>query len=202
MTNANDTAMVAREDNRFGEVQKNWGWLLALGILFIVLGTIGLGMTAFLTLASVLFFGVLLLIGGIAQAIEVFKAKGWKSIAWHMFIGLLYLVAGATVITDPLGASIALTLVIGVAILVAGVMRVMMAFQIKGTKGWGWTLASGVISVILGLMILAEWPVSGLWIIGLFVAIEMIVHGWSCVFIALAARSAQKASEDTAAVTA
>ena len=57
----------------FGELKKNWGWLLAFGILSIVLGTIGLGMTFGLTLASVLFFGVMLIIGGVVQSFDAFK---------------------------------------------------------------------------------------------------------------------------------
>jgi uncharacterized membrane protein HdeD (DUF308 family) len=67
-----------------------------------------------------------------------------------------------------------------------------MAFQIKPAAGWYWPLISGLVSVILGGMILAQWPQSGLWIIGLFIAIELLFNGWSYLFIALAARAAAK----------
>ena len=89
----------------FGDVQKKWGWLLALGIVFIILGTIGLGMSFALTLASVLVFGWLLIIGGVLQIVDVFQCKGWKSIAWHVLIAVLYVLAGVSVITDPLLAA-------------------------------------------------------------------------------------------------
>jgi uncharacterized membrane protein HdeD (DUF308 family) len=64
------------------------------------------------------------------------------------------------------------------------------AIQIRNRKNWGWPLLSGFISVLLGLIIAVKWPVSGLFVIGLFVAIELIMHGWSYIFIALAAKSA------------
>jgi uncharacterized membrane protein HdeD (DUF308 family) len=170
-------------------LRQKWGWMLALGILFIVLGTIGLGMAFALTLASVLFFGVLLLVGGGAQLVGAFQTKGWKSTLWNILIALVYIGAGALVIYDPVGTSIALTLVIAAALVAIGVLRIIMAFQLRRARGWWWPLVAGIASIILGGMIYANLPVSGLWVIGLFVALEMIFHGWSYVIVALAARS-------------
>lgn len=179
-------------------VQKNWGWLLLLGIIFIVLGTIGLGMLFAVTMASVIFFGVLLLLGGGAQFVDAFKCKGWKSIVWHVLMAVLYVVAGVAVIADPVLASAVFTLILAGTIAGAGIVRVIMALQHRDSKGWVWLLASGIVSIVLGLMIFAQWPVSGLWIIGLFVAIEMIINGWSYIFLALAARNAGKTTSPTA----
>ena len=67
-----------------------------------------------------------------------------------------------------------------------------MAFQLRGVKNWGWPLIGGIADIFLGFMILARWPVSGFWVIGLFVAIEMIISGWSYIFIALGARQMGK----------
>ncbi len=173
-----------------GDLKKNWGWFLALGILLVILGFIGLGMMLALTIASVLFLGVFFLIAAVAQIINAFKGKGWKSIAWHILSAILYGVAGVAVIINPLMASIFLTLVLGFSILIAGFTRIIMAFHIRGMKGWGWPLVGGIVSVLLGILIIAQWPVSGLWVIGLFVAIELIMSGWSYVFLALAARRA------------
>jgi len=173
-----------------GDLKKNWGWFLALGILLVIFGFIGLGMMLALTLASVIFLGVLLLIAAVAQIINAFKGKGWKSIAWHVLSAILYGLAGVVIIIDPLVASLIFTLVLGFIILLAGITRIVMAFHIKGAKGWGWPVVSGIISVLLGIMIIAQWPFSGFWVIGLFVAIEMIMSGWSYIFLALAARRA------------
>lgn len=194
---AEGTATAVSPEN-FGEVQKNWGWLLVLGIVFIILGTIGLGMLFALTIASVIFFGVLLLIGGGVQFADAFKCKGWKSIVWHVLMAILYIVAGIAVIVDPVMASALLTLILAGTITGAGIVRIIMALQHRDAKGWVWALVSGMISIVLGLMIFAQWPFSGLWIIGLFVAIEMIINGWSYIFLALATRSAKTTSANAA----
>jgi uncharacterized membrane protein HdeD (DUF308 family) len=179
-------------DTLFGDAKKNWGWLLALGILSIILGTIGLWMTFALTLAGVLLFGVLLLLGGIFQVVDAFKCKGWKGTALHVLIGLIYVAAGAIAIWDPLGAAVALTLLIGAAFIAVGILRLVMAIQHRSARGWGWALAGGIISLVLGVLIILGWPVSGLWVIGVFIAIELIVNGWTYLFIALAARRMAK----------
>lgn len=188
-----ETPVASAGLERFGDLQKNWGWLLALGLLFIILGTIGLGMTVVLTAASVWLFGVLMLVGGGFQFVDAFKCKGWQSMVWHVLIAVLYVIAGIVVMNQPLVAASILTLMLAGAIIAVGIIRVIMAFQHRHSKGWVWPLAGGIVSIILGVMIFSRWPVSGLWVIGLFVAIEMIVNGWSYIFIALAAKNAGKA---------
>jgi uncharacterized membrane protein HdeD (DUF308 family) len=178
----------------FGELQKNWGWLLALGILFVILGTIGLGMTFALTLASVLVFGILIGIGGLVQILHAVKCRGWASVLGHVLIGALYIVAGIAIVEDPVVASLVFTLLIAGAILAVGVVRLAMAFQMRGTRGWVWMLVGGVVAILLGLMIAVRWPVSAFWVIGLFVAIDMLFNGWSYIFVALAAREARGGS--------
>lgn len=173
----------------FGDLRKNWGWLLAFGIVSIVLGTIGLYMTFALTLATMLLFGVMILGAGLLQLFEAFACKGWKSVLAHVLIALFYVAAGGLIIADPVFASKLLTLILAGILVAAGVTRIAMAMQLRGVaSGWYWALLSGLISILLGAMIVLQWPVSGLWVIGLFVAVELIMNGWSYLFIALAAR--------------
>lgn len=192
-----ERALTGSEGVMFGEVQRNWGWLLGLGILFLILGIVGLGMTFALTMASVLFFGVLILIGGGLQLFESFKCKGWKSILWHVLIAVLYILVGIEIVTNPMAASAILTLLLAFGIIAVGIVRIVMAIQLRPFKGWIWPLLSGIVSILLGAMIATRWPVSGLWVIGLFVAIEMIAHGWSYVFIALAAKNASAVAAES-----
>jgi uncharacterized membrane protein HdeD (DUF308 family) len=181
-----------------GDLVHNWGWLLAQGILLVVLGTIGLGMTIWLTLASVFIFGVFLVIGGGVQIFQTFKCKGWESILWHGLIAVLYVLAGLSIMADPLAASTLITLLLAGALVGIGVVRLIMAFRLRGVKNWGWPLIGGIAAIVLGFMILARWPVSGFWVIGLFVAIEMIFGGWSYIFIALAAKEVGRKNAPTA----
>ncbi|WP_028387534.1 HdeD family acid-resistance protein [Legionella fairfieldensis] len=172
------------------ELKRNWGWLLALGILFVILGCIGMGMVVGLTLASMLFLGILLLIAGVSQIIDVFKAKYWKAVAWHALIAVFYIIGGCLVIYDPFLASTLITALLAGVLIVIGVTRFIMALKLYGSAGWGWLLVAGLIAIALGIMILVHWPISGLWVIGLFIAIEMIVDGWTYIFLALAIRRA------------
>ena len=179
----------------FGDLEKNWGWLLAFGIFSIVLGTVGLGMTFLLTELAVVFFAALLIVGGVFQLLDALKCQGWKSTAWHVLIALLYVAAGVYMTLHPTLAAISLTLLLGAMFIAVGILRGIMAFQMKPAKGWYWPLISGLISLVLGGLILAQWPASGLFIIGLFVAIELILNGWAYLFIALAARAKRKERE-------
>ena len=190
MSANNETASATLQAAFSGDLQRNWGWLLALGLSSIALGTLGLYMDFAFTDVSDLFFGVLILAAGIIQQVHAFTCTGWKSVLWHVLIALLYVAAGVDIMIDPIRASAILTLVLAGILIAVGGLRILMAFQLRPASGWFWPLLSGLISVALGAMIIAQWPASGLWVIGLFVAIELIFNGWSYVFIALAARQA------------
>jgi uncharacterized membrane protein HdeD (DUF308 family) len=193
MSASNETTLTTIQAAFSADLKKNWGWLLALGLASIVLGTLGFYMTFALTLASVLFFGVLILVAGVFQLVHAFTCTGWKPVLWHVLIALLYIAAGVDIMLNPARASLILTLVLAGILIAVGVLRGIMAFQLRPASGWFWPLLSGLVSIALGGMIVAQWPDSGLWVIGLFVAIELIFNGWSYVLIALAARKAAQA---------
>jgi uncharacterized membrane protein HdeD (DUF308 family) len=198
MTNGTAPSQAMAPIPVLGDLIHNWGWLLAQGILLVVLGTIGLGLTFWLTLATVFIFGLFLFIGGGVQIFQAFKCRGWQSVLWHVLIAILYVLAGLSIMADPLVASTLFTLLLAGALVGIGVVRIIMAFQLRGVKNWGWPLIGGIAAIILGFMILARWPISGLWVIGLFVAIEMIFSGWSYIIIALGAREIGKEHAPTA----
>lgn len=169
--------------------RKGRGWLLALGILFLILGCLGLGMTVGLTLVSMFFFGILLIVAGISQIIECFKEAHWQGVLWHAFISALYVIGGIIVIYDPFLASAMITALLAGVLVIIGLSRFFMALSIRKEKGWGWVLLAGLVSTALGIMIFMHWPMSGLWIIGLFIAVQLIVDGWTYIFLAASKRA-------------
>ncbi|MFI4918260.1 MAG: HdeD family acid-resistance protein [Legionellales bacterium] len=169
-------------------LNRNWGWVLGLGILFVILGCIGLGMAVGLTLVSMLFFAALLIIAGITHIVDVFKHKDWKAIIWQALIAVLYIIGGCVVFYDPFLASTLITALLAGILIVIGITRIIMAISLKDSKGWGWLFLAGITAMILGLLIILQWPISGLWVIGMFIAIEMLMTGWTYIFIALALR--------------
>ena len=176
-------------DEVFGELKKHWAWMLSLGIVMVILGIIGLGMTVLFNEIVVMYFGFLLLFGSGVQLMQAFRAEAWKGRVWHVLIALVYIVGGIIAVTEPVIAGMTLALLIAWTLIVIGVLRLFMALQMRGANGWLWTLLGGVLSVVLGVMIINEWPQSGLWVIGLFVAIEILFAGWSQIMIALAAKN-------------
>ena len=200
---ASDT--VAQDDGVRGI---NWGWLLVLGVLFLILGVIGLGMTYQLTAVAVFWFGILAIIGGVAQLIDAFHHKGWKGIVWHVIIGVAYIIAGIVLITSPLSSAFWLTLFLAVTLVVTGISRIFIAFRVRRQgAGWIWVLLTGLISIALGVLIYRtvippgaeqlatpegqlQWFAAWGGFIGLFVAIELIMEGVALISIALSRKNA------------
>lgn len=174
-------------------LSRNWGWLLAFGILMIILGMFAIGAPVVATVAVQIMLGWLLVIGGIAEGIHAFMAKDWRGFFLELLSAVLYLVVGVLLLVNPLLGAAALTLLLAAFLVVEGIFKVIMAMRVRDHRGWGWLLASGVLSLILGVLIWAQWPASGLWIIGLLVGIQLLFTGWSLVMLALAARAHRQA---------
>ena len=174
-------------------LSRNWGWLLALGILMIILGVVAMAAPVVATIAIQVMLGWLLVISGIAEGIHAFMVKEWRGFLLELLSAVLYLGVGLLLLVDPLKGALALTLILAVFLLVEGIFKIITAFRVRDHRGWGWLLASGIVSVVLGVMIWAQWPASGLWVIGLLVGIQLLFTGWSLVMLALVARGHRQA---------
>ena len=170
-----------------GELRRSWGWYLVLGIVLIVLGTIAIGSTFVMTIASVFFFGWLLIIGGVMEVIHAFWHKRWAGFFLDLLTGILYVVAGWMMVSNPKESALLLTLIIAMFLVFEGVFRIVAALAVRYPH-WGWLLFNGAISFLLGVSIWQRWPYSGLWVIGLFVGIEMLLNGWSLVMLSMTGR--------------
>lgn len=166
------------------EVRAHRTWFLILGIVLIVIGTIAIGSAELMTMVSVLLFGWLLIFAGLFEIIHSFARRAWGGFFINLMGGLLYGVTGLLMISHPGIAAITLTLLIALLFIVAGTFRIFVAFSTP-IHHRGWLILNGAISLILGFCIMDSWPVSGLWVIGLFLGIDMIFDGWTEVMLAL-----------------
>jgi uncharacterized membrane protein HdeD (DUF308 family) len=169
------------------EFSRNWGWFLALGLILIALGVIALGRLLFVTMASVVFFGWLLVIAGAIEALQAFGQHRWGGFFLHLFGGILYVVVGLMFVANPAVSALSLTLIMALFFMVSGAFRIVVALSMRFPE-WRWLLINGLVTLGLGLLIWKQWPVSGLWVIGLFIGFELIYTGVSWVFLSLAAR--------------
>jgi uncharacterized membrane protein HdeD (DUF308 family) len=175
-------------------LRNHWRWFLALGIAMIVFGTIAIGSGVLATVAATIVFGFLLIAGGIATIISSFYAGRWSGMLLHLLVGVLYTVVGLMIINRPAESAIELTLIIAFFLIFGGIFRVIYALSERFT-GWGWVLLNGGVSLLLGLLVYKQWPGSGLWLIGLFVGIELIFNGWAWIMLSLGLRPTGSATK-------
>ena len=166
----------------------NWSWFVLLGVALVVLGIVALGSAVITSLAAAAAIGVLLLLGGAAEAVGAFWCRGWSGFFLELLSGVLSIVVGLLFLRAPLNALAALTLLLACFLMVGGIFKVVAAIAYR-FAAWGWSLAGGIIDVILGVMIWQEWPASALWVIGLFVGIDLIFRGFNWIALGLALRS-------------
>jgi len=165
-------------------IQGQWAWLLALGIVLVVVGTIAIGMPLLTTLATALTIGVLLLLGGVAQLVGTFWTRNWSGFFLMLLMGVLYVVLGLLFVREPIQAAEALTLLLACTLMVSGVFRITGSL-IHRFPQWGWIFFGGVLNLALGIVIWLQWPFSGFWVIGLFVGIDILFSGWTWIMLAL-----------------
>jgi uncharacterized membrane protein HdeD (DUF308 family) len=172
-----------------GETRSKWGWFVALGVLLLIFGVIAFGNLFIATVASVYLVGWLMLVGGIIEIIHAFGVKSWGRFFFWLASGLLYAIAGFFAFDNPLLASAVLTFLLAVALVASGVLRIWVGLSHRPQSGWGWIVAAGVITVLAGLIIAMGWPVNSLWVLGMFLAIDLIFQGWTFIAVGLALKN-------------
>jgi len=180
-------AMVQLDTGGTEELRRHWVVCVVLGIASVILGTVALGASGIVTLASVLFFGWMLVFGGAVQAVHAFWFRRWGGFFRHLLGGVLGIVVGGLMVARPLAGAESITLLLAAFFVVGGVFRIIAALAVR-FPSWGWTLMSGVVTLLLGIIIWKQWPISGLWVIGTFVGIDLIFDGWSLVMLGTTAR--------------
>lgn len=169
-------------------LRKNWLWFVVLGVGLILLGLVALGSMMIATLATALAIGALLIIGGVAEVLGAFWTRGWSGFFLHLLSGVLSLVVGVLFLRAPLEAVFALTLLLACLLMVGGIFKIIAALSFR-FGAWVWPLVSGIIDLILGVLIMLQWPAAALWVIGLFVGISLLFRGLNWIGLGLVLRS-------------
>jgi len=170
-------------------LRAKWGALLAFGVLLMLLGVVSLVFAFFSTIAMVTMNGVLLLIAGAAEIGVGMHSRNWGRFFFWVLGGLLYIAAGVFCILEPVQASVILTLLIGAGLIAAGVVRAWLAFQLPASPQRGMVWLGSAVTFLLGLSIVANWPLSSLYVLGTFLGVDLLFHGAGWVSFALGLRS-------------
>ncbi|NYZ76854.1 DUF308 domain-containing protein [Candidatus Micrarchaeota archaeon] len=174
-----------------GGLQKQWGWFLALGILLMFFGFTIIIFPVAGTFAIEVLLGLLLLIGGLAHIAMAFMVRGWKGFMFTLLSGILYALVGLLLLVYPLSGVVTLTLVLGVLLLVQGILTAALAFKLKPDYNHAWLLFDGIITILLGILILVGWPSDSIWVIGLLFGINLLFSGLSSMIISFTVKEAR-----------
>ena len=176
----------------FDGLRRSWGAFLALGIALVALGAMALAMPLATTFASVVVAGWALIFAGVFEVVALLRLRPRR--AWLSLLGCGFsIAAGALILRHPGAGAAGLTLLLATVFVASGIYRVVAAASIR-LPGWGWSLAGGVVTVALGVLVELSWPLSALWVIGTLVAVDLLSRGCGWVMLAFAARRLPEAA--------
>ena len=174
------------------DAEKNAGMIIFLGVLTVIAGFLSLVMPWASGVGVAFVVGFAMAVGGVARLIAAFSAGSFGRGTLAFIGGALTLLAGVILVARPGVGLAVLTLMVGAYLLVDGIFGAVLAFHVRPEKGWGWMLVSAAMGFLLGILLLKEWPLSGLWAIGTLVGINMLFAGFAMISIGSAARKLMK----------
>lgn len=181
------------------EIRDGWEFLVGVGVVIGALGVLAIAFPFVTGIALSLLLGAVLVVGSVFHVAHAFSAGGWKGAVWQVVLGVVYLVAGLSLMSNPLLGLATLTLLLVAFLLVDGVVEVAMGLRLRPERGWAWVVGSGVIGVVLAGLIWTGWPSSALWAVGLLFGVNLLVTGLSMVAVGVGARRAGRAAPAPAA---
>ena len=158
------------------KIRESWGWFLVLGIALAVLGVCCVASAVTATFATVFVFGWLLLISAAFQLVHAFQTGTWGGTLLNLLSALFRGLTGFLLIRYPVMGAETLTVVFASFFIVSGLFRAIASGIVKFPRG-GWVVFSGVITAVLGFLVLAQMPVSGVWFIGFAIGVDLIFDG-------------------------
>jgi uncharacterized membrane protein HdeD (DUF308 family) len=164
------------------------GWSVALGVLMMIVGIIAMLAPWEFGLVIALVVGWSAIFNGVAQIVFGIRTHGGWHVLLEVILGLIYIVAGVYLLMHPVGGLLALTLLLASFLLIYGIFALVLAFQIRPRHGWGWVLFDGIITILLGILIWAHWPLNSDWVVGTLFGISIFISGLTRLMMSLAVR--------------
>ena len=176
-----DLLLIARQQSRAS---------LVFGIVLVSLGVFAIMAPLFSGITTAVLVGMLLVAGGVVEGIFAFKAPSFGKGLLQFLFGGLAVVAGVLVLSQPGRGLGALTIILAVYFIASGTVDIVLAFKLRPEDGWGWALFSGIVTLLLAALIIWQWPASGIWAVGIYVGVRLLLHGWMLMALGTAGRDA------------
>lgn len=179
-------------DSMRREIGSQWGWFTAMGVALVALGVLAFFNLPTATKVSVYTLGILMLLGAGAQLATAVLARGAGSFVLLLLSAILYGVAGFFTLNNPQLAALAYTMLLAVSMIASGALRIGWSLALRPLSGWGWWLASGLVTIGAGAMFLAQWPTDATWLLGMALAVDLTFQGAMAIGSGLALREIAK----------
>lgn len=160
------------------------------GVILVVLGVAAILLPVFSTLFATTWLAIILLSAGFSKAVYAFQSRDKGGLLWKVLLSVLYIVAGISLLTNPLSGVITITLLLGSFLLTEGVFELILAFRLRPQQGWTWALSNGLVTLGLGAIVWAGWPNNAPWLLGTVVGASVISTGVSRIMLSLNPRAA------------
>lgn len=167
----------SRLSGKLNEARANWAWFVALGVGLIITGLVASSNLFASTLTSIFYIAAMMLAGAVMQIAHAFTTAGWKQRSVSALSAILYGAAAAILVYDPILSALDVTLIAGAFMVAAGIVKIAIGLRERSRKGWGWIVASGVVSLIVGCLIISAWQIVGLWFLGLVLSFDLVFQG-------------------------
>ncbi len=171
------------------DIKKSTGWIIALSIALIILGIGAMILPVVASAFFTLIIGWIAIMSGVVMIVQSFQSKPVRGFWLNLIVGIFYVIAGIYILFNLGAAILALTFAFGILFVAEGIFTIIMGFTNKAGHRMSWLVVlNGVITLILGIMVLNSFPFSALWLIGLYVGISLLMSGISLLASALAVR--------------
>jgi uncharacterized membrane protein HdeD (DUF308 family) len=191
-SSSNDTGEPAQELSRF---RKHWWWFTVLGVLTMLCGIVAIAYPLISSVSVVIVIAATLIISGLAMVVTSFWTGNWSAFLLQVLVGILYVTLGMLMTDAPLESTAALTLFVAGMLMIVGIFRIVAALTLRFPQ-WGWALVNGIVTLMLGLIIYRHFPESALWVIGVFVGVELLMNGLTWIMLGWEVRNLRIASGD------
>jgi uncharacterized membrane protein HdeD (DUF308 family) len=179
--------LVGAVRENLAELRASWCWFVFLGAALLILGAAAMCYSVIATLTSAIVFGYFLLGAGLFYIVSAFFTRGWGGFFLSLLAGVLHLAVGVIVLDRPAEILLLYTLLLAAFFFVEGLFRIVGALAGRFSH-WGWMLLNGIVTLALGVMIWRQWPLSGLYVVGLFLGINLVISGANYVILGLSVR--------------
>ena len=171
-----------------GGIKRASGWSVALGVLMIILGIIAMLAPWEFGIVIALIIGWTAIFNGVAQIVYGIGTHSGGRTVLEVILGLIYIFAGIYLLVHPVGGLLVLTIFLASFLIVYGIFALVLAFQMRPLRGWGWVLFDGIITILLGVLIWAHWPLNAEWVVGTLFGISILMSGVTRLMMSLAIR--------------